>query len=183
MLSRKTEPRFVPMTASQSSGFIRRSSVSRVMPALLTRMVTAPSRDSISETAASQAAPSATSRAMPRPFAPADFSESSIAAMPVGPVAVPMTVAPCAASAIAIARPMPRDAPVTSATSPVSDPVVMNLYSHLLPRARHRAFPASPLPGGPDRARLAPVARDPSGPCRARTRTDASRHLRSSRPR
>ena len=41
--SRNTEARLVWMTASQSSCFMRNSSVSRVMPALLQRMPMAPS--------------------------------------------------------------------------------------------------------------------------------------------
>ena len=39
--------------------------------------------------------------------------------LPVGVVAVPTTVAPAAASACRHARPMPREAPLTSATSPL----------------------------------------------------------------
>jgi len=93
---------------------MRSSSVSRVMPALLTSIVTAPSRASISAIAASQAAPSPTSSAIPRPAAPAALSAASMAATPAVPVAVPTTVAPRAASASAMAWPMPRDAPVTS---------------------------------------------------------------------
>ncbi len=76
LLRRNTEPRFVSITASQSSGFMRSSKVSRVMPALLTRIVTAPSFASMSAIAASQAAPSATSSTIPRPAMPADFRDS-----------------------------------------------------------------------------------------------------------
>ncbi len=50
-----------------------------------------------------------------RPWPPCAASRSPIACAPASEVAVPMTVAPCAASSSAIAAPMPRLAPVTSA--------------------------------------------------------------------
>src|SRR5690606_32042907 len=50
---------------------------------------------------------------------------SPIALAPASDVAVPMTMAPCAASSSAIAAPMPRLAPVTSAISPVRGKLLM----------------------------------------------------------
>ena len=65
--NRNTEARFVLMTASQSSLFMRSSRVSRVMPALLQRMLIAPSFASISPISASTEACLATSSTAPRP--------------------------------------------------------------------------------------------------------------------
>ena len=63
--------RLVAMIASQSSSFIRTSRLSRVMPALLTRIAMAPCRDSMSRSTASTAAASRTSRRKPSPLTPA----------------------------------------------------------------------------------------------------------------
>ena len=73
-------------------------------------------RFSTSPTSASQAAASVTSSAMPAPWMPASASALPISAAPDSEVAVPTTVAPRRPSSSATARPMPRDAPVTSAT-------------------------------------------------------------------
>jgi hypothetical protein len=105
----------VARTASQSSSFIRIDSVSRVMPALLTSTCRAPLSRTTASIAAAAASPAVTSRTMPRQPSCA-ASASLIAAAPASVVAVPTTRKPLAASASAIARPMPRDAPVTSAT-------------------------------------------------------------------
>ena len=88
------------------------------MPALLTRIAGAPSRAATSASSASTDASLPTSSTAPRPLSPSACSASPIERAPSSLVAVPMTVAPCRPSASAIARPMPRDAPVTSATRP-----------------------------------------------------------------
>src|SRR5690606_3259423 len=95
---------------------MRMSRLSRVMPALLTRIETGPNSFAIASTSASTDAASVTSSLRPCP--PAACSRSPIAAAPPSEVAVPTTVAPSAASSSAIAAPIPRLAPVTSATSP-----------------------------------------------------------------
>ena len=105
------------MTASHSSSFIRSSRLSRVMPALLTRMVIGvhasprwrrarcrPGRG-VGDVELHAGAAIARHRRAAR----------AIFAAPSSVVAVPITVAPSAASRSAIARPMPRVAPVTSA--------------------------------------------------------------------
>ena len=109
--------RFVWMTASQSSRFIRSISVSRVMPALFTRMSMRPLPAMMAATAASTPAASVTSS----PIDSADPPASRIAsAVPLAfsPRAAATTCAPAAARRVATARPMPRDAPVTRATRP-----------------------------------------------------------------
>src|SRR5579885_975028 len=87
------------------------------MPALLTRIDTAPNSLAIASISASTAAASVTSRTRPTP--PCAASRSPIAAAPASLVAVPITFAPARARVSAIAAPMPRLAPVTRATSPV----------------------------------------------------------------
>src|SRR6056297_293902 len=91
---------------------------SRVMPALFTSSVTAPSVAVTSAQAAATLSSLATSSAMPRPATPAAARASLIRCAPASEVAVPTTVAPARPRLSAIARPMPREAPVTSAVSP-----------------------------------------------------------------
>src|SRR5580698_4334220 len=117
---RNTEVRFVAMTWSQSSGFIRRSNVSRVIAALLTRMVGMSPAVSSSPMRVSIEAAFPTSRTTPRPLYPCDASWAVSFAAPSGVVEVPMTRAPAPARASAMALPIPREAPVTSATSLLS---------------------------------------------------------------
>ena len=97
-----------------------------------------------------------------------------IASAPAGVVAVPTTFAPAAASASAIARPMPRDAPVTSAHCPCSRVTASSLRDDrasaassvpLSSSARHsssgrlsmrRLSPVSTLPGPHSTRRVTP---------------------------
>src|SRR6185503_3999940 len=91
------------------------SKLSRVIPALLT---------TISGAAPSPANSASTDESLPTsstaPRLPDDRAERQlvIATAPCSLVAVPTTIAPWPANASAIARPMPRDAPVTSAVRP-----------------------------------------------------------------
>src|SRR5450631_1100658 len=96
---------------------MRTSNMSRVMAALLTKMVGSPSPASRSATSASMEARSPASSTAPRPLNPSAANSALMAAAPAALVAVPTTRAPARASARAMARPMPRDAPVTSARS------------------------------------------------------------------
>ena len=109
------------MTASHSSSFIRSSRLSRVMPALLTRIVDGAEARSRCPRAPRRPRRRRRRRAgCPVPRLPAAARYAAIFAAPSSVVAVPITVAPARASASAIARPMPRVAPVTSATCPSS---------------------------------------------------------------
>src|SRR5512139_3663863 len=125
---RNTDFRLVSMTSSQSASFMRSARLSRVMPALLTRIAIAPTSFSISASAASVCAISRTFITLPT--SPA----SAIACAPASPVAVPTTLAPCFASSSAIARPIPREAPVTSATLPASISAPFHCGERLLER-------------------------------------------------
>src|SRR5437588_226089 len=111
---RRAEPparRLVSITSSQSASFMRSARLSRVMPALFTRIRTSPNSFWIDSTSASHCGASLTFRTLPM---------AGTFCAPASLVAVPITFAPCLASSVAIARPMPRDAPVTSATLPSS---------------------------------------------------------------
>src|SRR5438309_3163450 len=122
----KEAVRFVARTRSQSSRFIRSNSWSRVTPALLMRMS---SRPCLSATASGRR-PSATASVTSAPTAsarpPAPAIAATVAAA-LSPRAAATTIAPCAASLVAIARPIPRDAPVTSATRPVRSNMELRL--------------------------------------------------------
>ena len=116
--SLNTACRLVSITADQSSSFMRMASWSRVTPALLTSTCRPPSCLTIDSISASPACASLTFSTTPRLPAGAACASSACvtAAAPASVVPVPTTRKPCAASASAIARPMPREAPVTSAT-------------------------------------------------------------------
>src|SRR5581483_1275071 len=88
------------------------------MPALLTRIDRPPWILTMSSINASTDAPSVTFNTRPSP--PFARRRSPIASAPGWVVAVPITFAPRNESSSAIAAPMPREAPVTSATSPVN---------------------------------------------------------------
>jgi len=115
LVNRNAPLRLVLMTESQSASLMRIRRPSRVTPALLMRMSTLPQSARIFSAAALTAAASDTSTAMAqalRPSArtsPATFSEFSAVRD------TQTTSAPSLANFKAIARPMPRPAPVTTA--------------------------------------------------------------------
>src|SRR6185437_15985719 len=117
-----------------SSSFMRISNWSRVMPALLTRIERPPRSFTIVSINPSTAAPSVTFNTRPSP--PCADSRCVMACAPASEVAVPITFAPCAASSSAIAAPMPRVAPVTSAISPCSNPLIRYLPKSLWTRIK-----------------------------------------------
>src|SRR6266446_9668379 len=117
-MHRYADVRFVFSTVSQSARFMRITSWSRVMPALFTRMSilpNCPSADLIPDFTCSSSATSMTNAdALPPEAAISATRSSSFWRLR----AATATVAPSRASASAQARPMPCDAPVTSATRP-----------------------------------------------------------------
>src|SRR5574340_130098 len=119
-LRRNTDLRLVASTSSHSSSVMRASRLSRVMPALFTRIETSPKCWRIAPSTCSVCAASLTFNAMPAPLTPAASRYPLIARAPVSLVAVLITVAPCLPSSSAMAWPMPRLAPVTSAICPSS---------------------------------------------------------------
>src|SRR5580658_713782 len=146
--------RLVAMTSFQSASLILKRRPSRVMPALLTRM----SMSGISARSASHAlaiaAPSATSTASARALPPDCVIAAAAAPQESADLDTQMTMTPLRASVSAIARPIPRPAPVTSAVlllkvsmgSLVDVPLIAFLLFHGLDvvgggRRRHPPLP------------------------------------------
>ena len=117
---RKAAVRSVSTTSFQASSFMRITSVSRVMPALLTRTSMRPNSATVSATALAEASPSQTLSTMPRPLPSSSAMRAVMRSAPASLVAVPTTVAPAFTKASRMAAPMPRLVPVTSATRPSS---------------------------------------------------------------
>ena len=89
-------------------------------PALFTTIVGTPNLAPMSFTAAAMASASVTFSVIPSPAMPSAARAALMASAPLSDVAVPMTVAPAPPRALAMAAPMPRVAPVTTATLPSS---------------------------------------------------------------
>ncbi len=115
---RNTARRLVSITSSQSASFMRSARLSLVMPALFTSIAMSPTCFCTSSMNASVCAVSRTFSTLPIP---------GTVAAPSALVDVPTTFAPCLPSSSAMARPMPREAPVTTATLP------SNIVMPLLP--------------------------------------------------
>ena len=146
---------------------MRMASWSRVMPALLTSTCNPPCSLTMASTSASTPVLSLTSRQTPRqPAKPPSACEMPDA--PASVVAVPITLKPCSASVCAMARPMPREAPVTSATWPA---LISSTSMHSASDAGSASvstcasasmrltMPASTLPGPHSTTWLSPRAR------------------------
>ena len=105
------------MTRRQRSSAMRAKSPSSASPALLTRISTGPKASSTCPTAASTDAESVTSSCVATASPPAASMAATVAFAPSASLRQPTATRwPCAASATDEAAPMPRDAPVTSAT-------------------------------------------------------------------
>src|SRR6266508_3831198 len=118
---RNMEVRFVASTRSHSSSVTSTVFFSSVMPALLTRMSTGPSVVPTSRTAASISAARVTSSRKPPARLPGRRISSAVFSAWSIERAQQATSAPAAPSASAMARPIPRLAPVTSATRPFKE--------------------------------------------------------------
>src|SRR6185437_4275516 len=124
-ISRNAASRLIRMTFSNSSSFIRMRRLSRVIPALLTRMSSLPpSASTACGTSRSTAAPSERLQASAtwQPPSSARKRSSFSALLPDS-----ASCAPCTASAFAIALPRPPDEPVTSAVIPVRSNILCDL--------------------------------------------------------
>src|SRR5580704_16140568 len=108
--------KFVRSTASQSSAFMRTANPSRVIPALLTRMSSRPNFSMAWRKPDFTCSPSATSIATARASPPAAAISATTPANFSALRAAAATRAPACDKAIAVARPIPCDAPVTRAT-------------------------------------------------------------------
>ena len=110
--------RFVRITASQSSAFIRMDRPSRVIAALFTKISSRPNFSIICLNPAFTCCASATSILTARAVPPAAAISPASAVSFFSFRAATATFAPASTSARAVSRPMPCDAPVTSATLP-----------------------------------------------------------------
>jgi hypothetical protein len=99
---------------------MRASRLSLVAPALFTRIATGPNSSWTLSTSAAHRAASRTSSTRPAPFAPSSPSAFEMPSAPFSEVEVPITVARDFARACRMPSPMPREAPVTIATCPLS---------------------------------------------------------------
>ena len=115
-MAAKGPRRFASITAFQSSSLRRMTTLSRVRPALFTRMSSEPNAPSTSAISCVTAEVSATSQANPRASPPSSAATRS-AVLLSRPVTA--TRAPHSTREAAIARPIPRVLPVTRATRPV----------------------------------------------------------------
>src|SRR5690606_22066527 len=134
---RKAPLRCTPSTASQSSSDILNSRLSRVIPALLTRMCRPPSSSTTRCTAASTDAASATSQ--PTPIALVAPRSAAVAAACNSSRSSTATAAPSCAKRRAVPAPMPRAAPVTITTRSWK-----RVMSSTLSSARKGRTPPSP---------------------------------------
>ena len=108
------------MTASHSSGDILASERSRVIPALLTSTSIVPNRSTTLATAGSIVSGSATSRPNANDWPPEATISAATASAPSLLCAYPTaTDAQWRPSSSAIARPMPREPPVTRHALPI----------------------------------------------------------------
>src|SRR5918993_4609640 len=117
-MKRSGATRFVSRAAANEIGSVASTGASVNAPALFTTIVGAPPNSSrMRRIAASTAPPSDTSHTIGIALTPNDSATSWRAE---APRAISATRAPCATSAVAVARPIPRDAPVTTHVTPSS---------------------------------------------------------------
>ena len=147
----------VASTRSHSSCFMRANRLSLAMPALFTRIVGSDfDSESVPKSALTEEG-SATFSVRPRASGETARNLSEIWAAPASVVAVPTTSAPCSANARAVARPIPREAPVTRATRPSIPGQRPSCSISMRPVSRgwfRRDYTPRPRPGDPF-ARLA----------------------------
>src|SRR6266436_2959104 len=133
--TRNTLFRFVFRTRSHSSSLFSCAGPKSPMPALLTRIPIGPSFVSVAETNFPTSSARVTSAVCQKTLLVSPCSASAVARSFSLSRPQMATSAPSSASFIAIARPIPRLPPVTSATLPISSPLVFLVSFVLLMRA------------------------------------------------
>ena len=133
-VSRNAPVRLVPSTSSQSPRFMAIISPSRVMPALLTRISTLPKRSSTAFAPALIESSLATSSGIAAACPPKPSISATASASFVSLRAANTTVAPARANSSAHARPIPCEAPVTSAIRPSKSAILSRSPSPCAPR-------------------------------------------------
>ena len=142
-VTRKHDFRFATITSSQSRSLISSIGCGREIPALFTRMSTAPTFSSLSRTSRSTSVAEDTSAWMLAHRRPNSPTRSATACASSARRRQFTTMsAPASASAKAMARPIPRLDPVTRATFPVSSSTDVRIHiSGREPTAESRARP------------------------------------------
>src|SRR6266542_4474796 len=136
-VNRNDAARSHSMTSSQAASVSFHTTPSRLTPALFTRMSSRPKRSRTAATAragASRSVPSALIASAQRPVA--SIAATAFAAASLSPRNVNATCAPCVARATQIARPIPRDPPVTSATTPARSSAIIRSMRSARERSR-----------------------------------------------
>ncbi len=116
-----TARRFTASIASQSSGFVPTTGPNDAVPAAVTSTSRRPKSATVCSTSATTAASCVTSVGTASARPPAALIAAATSAICWRVRAASTTAAPSRANASAIARPMPRPAPVTIATWPSID--------------------------------------------------------------
>lgn len=127
---RNMEVRFVARMPSHSPSVISTARRCSTMPALFTRTSMGPSASSTARTVAAISSLPVTSRRQARAALPAWRMRAAVASAWSTVRAAQATAAPASPSATAIARPIPRLAPVTSVTRPASGRSVTEHPAH-----------------------------------------------------
>src|SRR5690348_15961129 len=143
---RKAPRRWTFMTVSQSDSVILNSMLSRVTPALLTSTVGPPSSAAMRSTAAVTCSTSLTSAPTARALPPAASIASTVPLAWASSRSRTATANPSWASRIAVAAPMPRAAPVTTATRAEPASLLNTFPSCGLRAADGTGAPARPRP-------------------------------------
>src|SRR5690349_11690402 len=148
--------RLTSTTRSKSSSLIRRSSWSRVIPALFTRMSRPPSSASTVLPSSLTGPEAATSTPYAAAWPPSAWQAAADSLARSAVVATHATRAPRPARRSAIARPMPREAPVTSATLPASVRSIGGVGSLKGIGGRGESGAGTERPRAPGEARIRP---------------------------
>src|SRR3989440_11584838 len=128
----QTPRRLIPLTRSNSSPLASAvSTAGDCMPALLNAASRRPKADTVCATIAATSASSATLHRMPIALSPAATSSSAAERTAFSLTSASATAAPASAKALAVVRPMPEAAPVTSVTLFSKDIFMNKLLFHI----------------------------------------------------
>src|SRR5260370_21931945 len=134
----QTPRRLIPFTRSNSSPLTSAiSTAGDCIPALLSAASRRPKADKVCSPIAATSAWSATLQRMPIALCPAATSSSAAERTAFSLPAANATAAPASAKALAVVRPMPEPAPVTSATLFSKDEFICVMWFDMIVGLRH----------------------------------------------
>src|SRR6266576_1736131 len=134
----QTPRRLIPFTRSNSSPLTSAiSTAGDCIPALLNAASRRPKVDIVCATIAATSASSATLQRMPIALCPAATSSSAAERTAFSLTSASATAAPASAKALAVVRPMPEPAPVTSATLFSKDEFICVMWFDMIVGLRH----------------------------------------------